>query len=758
MKKIVHYLPLLLLLGACGKVAPTSNSSTNGGLAGQESKTEPQTQAEIKLISRSFQFRAVNEENEKCSKLAFWNDVTLDGQYDPELDQDRVEHRFCGEENKPQNSSVKAGTIALATDKNTQLGYLLSKTDIKVCAYGGFKLELWIDKNKDGVFQKDSDSAVVEFTTCNGKDGSTPFTTSEKVAKHPACPAAATLIKSFIDVDRNQKYDANVDTNYQEQAICDGKNGTSSAFQLEEIAKEPSCGAKAVRLSTWTDVNGNGTYEEGIDSNLQSKVICHGKDFQSDFIGTFTRENHALSLDLNRYAWHEWRNERAPSATYGELMHFETTASKLMTFQPEYFECRNDGGKGVEAIARADFFKWIDEAAKKKIVPLEAKQTEVKGRLAQAEVDKVTSEAKHKAATLELETVKKAVHQLQEKIARQEIQLTGLNDSVTEKKASLAELNQRLEKTTNELKLATQTESKWIASVNELSLKVKALTSELARVENSLKLERKVLSQIRAQLADRQLKITNSDAEIRVLTQKVEAIKKETGWDWFGNRKHRLEKAKEALTLALGKRNNYVVELNNLKVEEKNSEARVSEWETKSNEVAKKLAMESQSLTEAQAQNQAASSAKQKLAMIVNELTARQAKESEFLSGLQSTAQSVAQSLATNRSELKQALQQQSATESLIAGLVEKLARLVAAMEKYRAELSHVAITIERLSKAATVATARQVYFYHFDNVGALVLNPSEGGKKPLLLGKSEKPQIPDTDLLCSAYIEELTQ
>ena len=95
------------------------------------------------------------------------------------------------------------------------------------------------------------------------------------------CPYGGTKISTFTDVNLNGSYDATTDENYVTSNIC---NSRSIILTTTIATGDSDCTQGGIQYDTFTDINGNGTYDSDIDTNYASNKVCHGIEQNSPVI------------------------------------------------------------------------------------------------------------------------------------------------------------------------------------------------------------------------------------------------------------------------------------------------------------------------------------------------------------------------------------------------------------------------------------------------------------------------------------------
>ena len=95
------------------------------------------------------------------------------------------------------------------------------------------------------------------------------------------CPYGGTKISTFTDVNLNGSYDATIDENYVTSNIC---NSVSVILTTTIATGDADCAQGGIQYDTFTDINGNGTYDSDTDINYASNKVCHGIEQNSPVI------------------------------------------------------------------------------------------------------------------------------------------------------------------------------------------------------------------------------------------------------------------------------------------------------------------------------------------------------------------------------------------------------------------------------------------------------------------------------------------
>ncbi len=164
------------------------------------------------------------------------------------------------------------------------------------CTYGGTLFTAWTDQQKiDGIYTEGQDKDYTEKAVCFevstentpmvSKPGDFKVIATDVAVGDSDCPQGGKRYESFTDVDGNSTYDSKVDTNYNAKKICNGLNGTASlsganpGVSLTVInSGDIQCPTGGLKLDLFRDINGNGTYESAVDTFHTIKYICHGSN------------------------------------------------------------------------------------------------------------------------------------------------------------------------------------------------------------------------------------------------------------------------------------------------------------------------------------------------------------------------------------------------------------------------------------------------------------------------------------------------
>ncbi len=164
------------------------------------------------------------------------------------------------------------------------------------CLQGGILTTTWIDqKINDDVYQEGIDTGYTETVICFKnlatttatitKPGDLKIVATDLPINDPDCPQGGKKYESFVDVDGDSIYKSTVDTNYNSKKICNGLNGTASLSGANAVivtsvlaSGSTQCPAGGNKSESFTDMNGNGTYESAVDTFYSVRYTCNGSN------------------------------------------------------------------------------------------------------------------------------------------------------------------------------------------------------------------------------------------------------------------------------------------------------------------------------------------------------------------------------------------------------------------------------------------------------------------------------------------------
>ena len=198
--------------------------------------------------------------------------------------------------NCKQNPVLIPGINKADNTKVTQKQSEIIKLGDARCTYGGTKFMTWTDVGEiDGVYQEGVDtnysedilclSTITGTTSIITKPGDFKVTATDIIVGDSDCPQGGKKYESFIDIDGNSTYDSKIDTNYNAKKICNGLNGSASLSGANAgvvatalNSGDTQCPTGGFKIDLFTDMNGNGTYESGVDTFHTVKYLCHGSN------------------------------------------------------------------------------------------------------------------------------------------------------------------------------------------------------------------------------------------------------------------------------------------------------------------------------------------------------------------------------------------------------------------------------------------------------------------------------------------------
>jgi hypothetical protein len=206
--------------------------------------------------------------------IASWSDVGVsDNLYTEGIDTDYNEQVVCHGTNITNNTTQPGDLKLIVTDLNTG--------DVD-CPSGGKRYESFIDVDGNSKYDSIIDKNYNSKKICNGLDGTASFGGSSAViiattlsSGDTNCRNGGTKFETFTDLNGNGTYESSLDSYYTVKYTC---NGSNSVTLISTIASgDSSCPGGGTQINTFTDINNNGTYESTIDKNSNTYKVCNGQ-------------------------------------------------------------------------------------------------------------------------------------------------------------------------------------------------------------------------------------------------------------------------------------------------------------------------------------------------------------------------------------------------------------------------------------------------------------------------------------------------
>ena len=188
----------------------------------------------------------------------------------------------------PGDTTVEIATAQLTVEE-------LPLSDSR-CTQGGLISISWNDiGNVDKIYTEGIDKNYAEkvicfrnltnTTTTITKPGDIKIVATDILVGDNDCPQGGKKYESFTDVDGDSTYNSTIDTNYNAKKICNGLNGSASLSGANGVIitttlaiGSTQCPGGGTKLESFTDLNANGTYESNIDSFYNVKYTCNGSN------------------------------------------------------------------------------------------------------------------------------------------------------------------------------------------------------------------------------------------------------------------------------------------------------------------------------------------------------------------------------------------------------------------------------------------------------------------------------------------------
>jgi hypothetical protein len=208
-------------------------------------------------------------------KTITWVDhKNADGVYTEGQDSDYKEEVICFYATTTTASITKPGDLKIVA------------TDLPIndpdCPQGGKKYESFIDVDGDSIYKSTIDTNYNSKKICNGLNGTASLSGAHAVVVTSVlpigssqCPNGGNQSESFTDMNANGTYESTVDTFYSVRYTC---NGSNSVMLTSTVASgDSTCPSGGSQVTTFTDINNNGTYESTIDKNSNTYKVCNGQ-------------------------------------------------------------------------------------------------------------------------------------------------------------------------------------------------------------------------------------------------------------------------------------------------------------------------------------------------------------------------------------------------------------------------------------------------------------------------------------------------
>jgi hypothetical protein len=197
------------------------------------------------------------------TRVVSYLDTNSNKVFDVATDTTLAERQICNGENGAQ------GENGLSSFAQTRVATSAE------CASGGSVLQLWLDSNKSGRIDT-GDTLQGETPLCGAAQ---PVITSTEIATGTGdCSGAGgTKIFSYLDVNKNGAYDAAVDSEMTDNAICNGARDAALLTTADLVASTQCASGKALETTVYRDANANGVVDSGeslLNSSLKCSALC----------------------------------------------------------------------------------------------------------------------------------------------------------------------------------------------------------------------------------------------------------------------------------------------------------------------------------------------------------------------------------------------------------------------------------------------------------------------------------------------------
>ncbi len=223
-------------------------------------------QGEIGPTGSNSLINIVNEPvGTNCTSGGFKIDVGIDSNNNGVLDTDEIQSTqyICNGD----SGSNGLSSLVNVTDDPAGIN----------CTSGGFKIDVGIDSNNNGVL--DTDEIQSTQYICNGDSGSNGLSSLVNVTDEPAginCTSGGFKIDVGIDSNNNGVLDT--DEIQSTQYICNGDSGSNGLSSLVNVTDDPAginCTSGGFKIDVGIDSNNNGVLDT--DEIQSTQYICNGE-------------------------------------------------------------------------------------------------------------------------------------------------------------------------------------------------------------------------------------------------------------------------------------------------------------------------------------------------------------------------------------------------------------------------------------------------------------------------------------------------
>ena len=682
-------------------------------------KPSPVPVSDAELLNQPYRLNIQASPELGCSQVFLWNDKNLNGISDG-VTENLTETQVCftdvadetdvtdGNEGK-----FKSGTIALDSTEGVQLAYLLTPAKKAVCEFGGVSLSLWIDKNNDGVYQADVDSSVLDFATCHGRDGLPSVSQTKKLEFDELCQGPGTELVTFTDANGNQTFDEGVDANYQRQVICDGADGED------------------------------------------------GQDLRKTLEGIYKSGETVLHFDGDRFSSHLNLDGRMSGSIYGRVSLVTMHSGDRILFQPEYFECLSDDQGELQAFNRSEFYNLLETEALKQLVTLGEDFEKTKALRENFENRLQLSNEK-----LELLKVKKVEldAQIEESLKLSQTsreKLSKLAQSKVELEQKLESAKLALSEKGNKLKEKAGIKAEWLTQKVNFELEMEALGAKNAELGSEVLMTEVAIKRNQQSLNEQKQRLPGIEKSLQNLTRQVTQLEKEVkekGAGFFGWRARKLANAQQSLSDEKTRYQSVTEQIKYLGEQIAENKLRVEQFRIQKKAVSQeldqthgKLAEVVKKLTEINLVMGNLQQAIDTASEEVKELTQSSARLVIEGEALEEQLAKVDAAVKTAESEKMDIVK----NEKVIDGEIAQTKQSLKAVE---AELNYLSLTMLRIERAPGLRTGETAYFYGLSKNGDMSLTPVATKLPPSVLERRDELELPEANVPCSLFVEQLLQ
>ena len=236
-------------------------------------------------LKRTVPFRQVHTEeiplsDSRCLQGGFLTTTWIDQKINDDVYTEGVDTGYT-------ETVICFKNLATTTATITKPGDLkIVATDLPIndpdCPQGGKKYESFIDVDGDSIYSSTVDTNYNSKKICNGLNGTASLSGANGViitttlnTGNTQCPTGGTKLESFTDLNANGTYESGVDSFYNVKYTCNGSNSVTLTSTI--ASADITCPSGGTQVTTFTDINNNGTYESTIDKNSNTYKVCNGQ-------------------------------------------------------------------------------------------------------------------------------------------------------------------------------------------------------------------------------------------------------------------------------------------------------------------------------------------------------------------------------------------------------------------------------------------------------------------------------------------------